>query len=59
MLSSAKTKNDSRAAVLILPRRPSNYLITCQRFLFDLELLELDYLENPRDIHTLFYLGER
>lgn len=29
-----------------------------QRFKADLELLKLDYEDNPRDLHTLYYLGE-
>eukprot|EP00752_Nemacystus_decipiens_P003054 g2831.t1 len=28
-----------------------------ERFLFDLELLEKDFLEDPTDLHTLYYLG--
>eukprot|EP00903_Cladosiphon_okamuranus_P016556 g15273.t1 len=28
-----------------------------ERFLFDLKLLEMDYLDDPTDLHTLYYLG--
>ncbi|CAM9370785.1 unnamed protein product [Discosporangium mesarthrocarpum] len=28
-----------------------------ERFLMDLELLKQDYEDNPRDLHTLYYLG--
>lgn len=32
--------------------------VPIQRFKADLELLKLDYKDNPRDLHTLYYLGE-
>ena len=46
------------------PRGSFAVLFVCfscpfQRFLFDLELLEQDYVEDPTDLHTLYYLGEQ
>lgn len=32
--------------------------VSIKRFLFDLKLLEMDYLDDPADLHTLYYLGE-
>lgn len=46
-----RTCHLSSVSPILWPIRP-------QRFLFDINLLKMDYKDDPTDLHTLFYLGE-